>query len=1163
MTAKLPTSTANDSDQDADGEEDPDYVAAPHPAYVPYTGSAWSSRHTGGYGQPLHAGGMGVDIDPSLAGTVEAGPSSNAAEQYPYYAQAHPAYNETSFYHPASSAYTQSPYTPYDSVPDPAYPIQSEGNPYLEDEPEELPHTNNPYLESPPPVVETETTREDPPSPSPRKSPSSVVIKTTSPQLSNPSASGGSTATLQSTAARSRSSRPAKPKVVLPSRARAKKPDEIDNKKKEPDEEADPLLLLSPRTASSPFVPTLSGLGTTGNGTTTTKIPRARARSSATPIPGPNPKRKPPKEATPLKVTGPTPTPAAGKAGKRTEHVVRDELCSFCQGTDESNKTGQAELMLTCERCGRSGHPSCLSMRTARLMFCDGCDRGWHSYCLDPPLDKPPKGTWKCPMCMGTPFPSKSASTKADRPVDPPTVAAAQVMKEDTRTPGVGIIKIPRRAGKRESTPVNSRSRGKGKAKMSPLALPSPDPMSESSGLVGKAEECPSAEDKPSTSLSGTVARLKRPRIDKLRLITSSHKSPSPSVEPAPVDPPSSSPAPPSARPTTIIKLRLPTALLQNKEKKKRKRPSIDGLHGAGHGVIDEAVDEEPEEPFGGVIKGEDADTTRTAIREEDKVAFEQSRKAAEALLGAKRDQAQDDARSDTAGRFESPTFALGETTPAVHGSRALRERVLLSSQPAAGQSFHAPGMARTDFQPGATAEKIKAIRIGKFDIDTWYSAPYPEEYSRVPEGRLWLCEYCLKYMKSGFVAGRHQMKCKARHPPGDEIYRDGNISVFEVDGRKNKIYCQNLCLLAKMFLDHKTLYYDVEPFLFYVMTENDDEGASCIMTLPVRQRKGWGNLLIDFSYLLSKKEGRTGTPEKPLSALGALSYRNYWTLTVFKYLDTCQDYPLLQDISKATSMTMDDILATLQHHGMIHIDDSPDELAAKRKQQNSSKRSAGGNGMARKALVRSNDNDQSATVIPEHYEILWDRQAVREHLERYAAKGYLELKPEHLKYTPFLVTRITLGKDGMLHSLAMAKGQAIEVQGKEPDLVSDLRVPSSATAIELPASIQDSATCPVSTLSDNAGTQAMDVKPELTSTDNGPALAEERSIDVVAASVVLPASPLRPASVASIASTSRKRQRTLTPSLSTPRPRRLVQRDLSISNLSPLKASPRSGRST
>ncbi|KAJ1986905.1 Histone acetyltransferase [Dimargaris cristalligena] len=70
------------------------------------------------------------------------------------------------------------------------------------------------------------------------------------------------------------------------------------------------------------------------------------------------------------------------------------------------------------------------------------------------------------------------------------------------------------------------------------------------------------------------------------------------------------------------------------------------------------------------------------------------------------------------------------------------------------------------------------------------------------------------------------QFKCSLRHPPGDEIYRDRHLSIFEVDGRKNKVYCQNLCLLAKMFLDHKTLYYDVEPFLFYILTEVDDEGC-------------------------------------------------------------------------------------------------------------------------------------------------------------------------------------------------------------------------------------------------------------------------------------------------------------------------------------------------
>lgn len=54
-------------------------------------------------------------------------------------------------------------------------------------------------------------------------------------------------------------------------------------------------------------------------------------------------------------------------------------------------------------------------------------------------------------------------------------------------------------------------------------------------------------------------------------------------------------------------------------------------------------------------------------------------------------------------------------------------------------------------------------------------------------------------------------------------------ISVYEVDGKTNTVYCQNLCLLSKLFLDHKTLYYDVDPFLFYVLCEVDDGGAHVV----------------------------------------------------------------------------------------------------------------------------------------------------------------------------------------------------------------------------------------------------------------------------------------------------------------------------------------------
>ena len=121
----------------------------------------------------------------------------------------------------------------------------------------------------------------------------------------------------------------------------------------------------------------------------------------------------------------------------------------------------------------------------------------------------------------------------------------------------------------------------------------------------------------------------------------------------------------------------------------------------------------------------------------------------------------------------------------------------------------------------------IDKIQIGKFEIDTWYFSPYPEEYGKQP--KLWICEYCLKYARLETSYQCHLTTCAHRQPSGKEIYRKGTISVFEVNGSDHKIYCQNLCLLAKLFLDHKTLYFDVEPFWFYVLTEVDKQGCHIV----------------------------------------------------------------------------------------------------------------------------------------------------------------------------------------------------------------------------------------------------------------------------------------------------------------------------------------------
>jgi hypothetical protein len=176
-------------------------------------------------------------------------------------------------------------------------------------------------------------------------------------------------------------------------------------------------------------------------------------------------------------------------------------------------------------------------------------------------------------------------------------------------------------------------------------------------------------------------------------------------------------------------------------------------------------------------------------------------------------------------------------------------------------------------------------------------------------------------------VLNRHLNKCTWRNPPGTEIYRCSELSVFEVDGNANKIYCQNLCLLAKLFLDHKTLYYDVEPFLFYVLAKSDRKGyhlvgyfskekhcaqkynVSCIMTMPNYQRQGFGRFLIDFSYLLSRTEGTPGTPEKPLSDLGRVSYHAYWKSVVMEYLHEKRNVPVsISAVSKSTGLQQQDI---------------------------------------------------------------------------------------------------------------------------------------------------------------------------------------------------------------------------------------------------------------
>jgi histone acetyltransferase MYST1 len=97
----------------------------------------------------------------------------------------------------------------------------------------------------------------------------------------------------------------------------------------------------------------------------------------------------------------------------------------------------------------------------------------------------------------------------------------------------------------------------------------------------------------------------------------------------------------------------------------------------------------------------------------------------------------------------------------------------------------------------------------------------------------------------------------------------------------------------------------------------------ACIMVLPPFQRRGYGKLLIQLSYALSRRESRIGTPEKPLSDLGKVSYRSYWWWVLIRVLDEGEVEHNIStvDVSEISGIHQDDITATFNAFQMIKFD--------------------------------------------------------------------------------------------------------------------------------------------------------------------------------------------------------------------------------------------------
>ncbi|KAI0114657.1 acyl-CoA N-acyltransferase [Hypoxylon sp. NC0597] len=173
-------------------------------------------------------------------------------------------------------------------------------------------------------------------------------------------------------------------------------------------------------------------------------------------------------------------------------------------------------------------------------------------------------------------------------------------------------------------------------------------------------------------------------------------------------------------------------------------------------------------------------------------------------------------------------------------------------------------------------------------------------------------------------------------------VHDEGEWSVWEVDGEKDRLFCQNLSLFAKLFLDNKSVFFDVTGFNYFLLVYTpppqppsdaqappsnsltdaaqpqsptvanattthqsltpvsrpqvvgffskeklswDNNNLACILVFPPWQRKGLGALLMGVSYEISRREGILGGPEKPISELGRKGYKRFWAGEIARWL--------------------------------------------------------------------------------------------------------------------------------------------------------------------------------------------------------------------------------------------------------------------------------------
>ncbi|MCJ1282826.1 hypothetical protein MMC26_002152 [Xylographa opegraphella] len=264
---------------------------------------------------------------------------------------------------------------------------------------------------------------------------------------------------------------------------------------------------------------------------------------------------------------------------------------------------------------------------------------------------------------------------------------------------------------------------------------------------------------------------------------------------------------------------------------------------------------------------------------------------------------------------------------------------------------------------PLKASRNVLNVVLGDIMFPTWYPSFYPEELVGKDTDRLYVCQWCFKYSKEvvpflthvvslrtpnslevGSVTFPCQKACNKEdnEPPGRLIYRKAPYSIYEIDGEEEKLFTQNLSLFAKLFLDNKSVFFDVSSFNYYLLIKDlpassspsrqivgffskekmswDNNNLACILVFPPWQRQGLGKILMGVSYELSKREGRIGGPEKPLSELGRKGYSKFWEARVASAILRTRNKSTVtpEEIARQCWMLVDDVILALKDMGIL-----------------------------------------------------------------------------------------------------------------------------------------------------------------------------------------------------------------------------------------------------